>query len=118
MIRQMPSFVPPRGSFQRCKRCHEQFFWAQTGRKDKDGRIVRMPVDVAPASTGNLVIHQPGPGAEGNARMPFATVVRHLQAEGMREAGIRLYQNHLVDCPFAEEFRKQARSKGTWRRKR
>ncbi|NMO00859.1 hypothetical protein HH308_06485 [Gordonia sp. TBRC 11910] len=110
--RQMPSFVPDRGSFVRCKRCHEQFFFVETV-KNK-----RMPVDVAPASDGNLIIHKRGPDEEGNPRLPFGSVVSGLQAEGMREAGIRLYVSHFRDCPYAEEFRKKARSRGTWRRNR
>lgn len=84
-----------------CKACHARIFFVQTAKSE------RMPVDLRPASNGNLAV-TPGVGDE----LPTAVVLTLGQAVGMRAAGKPTYLSHFVGCPKAGEFRKRAARRG------
>lgn len=81
-----------------CKECKARIFFVQTAKSE------RMPVDLRPASNGNLAV-TPGVGAE----LPTAVVLTLGQAVGMRAAGKPTYISHFAGCPKADAFRNRAK---------
>lgn len=73
-----------------CRSCHEPIIWALslTGK--------RMPVDVEPTETGNLILSSHRPD-------PIVTVA----SKTGRYSGQKLYRSHFATCPRVERHRKR-----------
>ena len=78
-----------------CRTCHAEIRWVTTAAKGEP-----MPLDLAPAENGNILLKRVG-GKD------VATVLAGEALAGARSRDTPLYLSHFVTCPYAAEHRKR-----------